>query len=66
MLVVVSGRGRGRGVVHHRVEAAVVVGGVLHGPDGAVGLVERVRALHDITVAGLLLGLVVTGVSVSY
>ncbi|KAF9405909.1 hypothetical protein HW555_013535 [Spodoptera exigua] len=44
----------------------VVVGGVLHSPDGAVGFVEGVRALHDITVAGLLLGLVVTGVAVGY
>lgn len=56
---------RGRRVVHHRVEAVVVVGGVLHGPDGAVSLVERVRALHDITVTALLQGLVVTGMIVS-
>ena len=60
------GSGSGGGVVYHGVEAAVVVGGVLHSPDGAVGFVEGVRALHDITVAGLLLGLVVTGVAVSY
>ncbi|KAF9405907.1 hypothetical protein HW555_013533 [Spodoptera exigua] len=56
----VHGSGSGSGVVYHGVEATVVVGGVLHSPDGAVGFVERVRALHDITVAGLLLGLVVT------
>ncbi|XP_053602886.1 uncharacterized protein LOC128670895 [Plodia interpunctella] len=61
-----DGRGGGRAVVHHRVEAAVVVGGVLHGPDGAVGLVERVRALHHVSVAHLLLGLVVASVSVSH
>ncbi|XP_047986436.1 uncharacterized protein LOC125226493 [Leguminivora glycinivorella] len=61
-----GGRGRGGGVVHHGVEAAVVVGGVLHGTDGAVSLVERVGALHDISVAALLLGLVVAGVSVSH
>ncbi|CAH0700067.1 unnamed protein product [Spodoptera exigua] len=62
----VHGSGSGSGVVYHGVEATVVVGGVLHSPDGAVGFVEGVRALHDITVAGLLLGLVVTGVAVSY
>ncbi|KAF9405908.1 hypothetical protein HW555_013534 [Spodoptera exigua] len=51
----VHGSGSGSGVVYHGVEATVVVGGVLHSPDGAVGFVEGVRALHDITVAGLLL-----------
>ncbi|XP_063379441.1 uncharacterized protein LOC134666220 [Cydia fagiglandana] len=61
-----GGRVRGGGVVHHRVEAVVVVSGVLHGADGAVSLVEGVGALHDISVAGLLLGLVVAGVAVSH
>lgn len=61
----VGGRS-GRGVVYHGVEAGVVVGGVLHGPDGAVGLHQGVGAPHNIAVANLLLLLVVTGVAVSY
>ncbi|XP_063532069.1 uncharacterized protein LOC134742812, partial [Cydia strobilella] len=61
-----GGRVRGGGVVHHRVEAIVVVCGVLHGADGAVSLVERVRALHDISVAGLLLRLVVAVFATTY
>ncbi|XP_061728718.1 uncharacterized protein LOC133533702 [Cydia pomonella] len=54
-------RVRGGGVVHHRVEAILVISGVLYGADGAISLMEGVRALHDISVAGLLLGLVIAG-----
>ncbi|XP_061709487.1 uncharacterized protein LOC133519498 [Cydia pomonella] len=54
-------RVRGGGVVHHRVEAVLVISGVLYGADGAISLMEGVRALHDISVAGLLLGLVIAG-----
>lgn len=42
----------------------VVVSGVLDSSDGAVGLVEGVGALHHVSVADLLLGLLVTGVCV--
>ena len=56
----------GGAVVYDGVETVVVVSGVLHGPDGAVSLNEGVGALYDITVAGFLLLLVVSGVSVSY
>ncbi|KAF9405910.1 hypothetical protein HW555_013536 [Spodoptera exigua] len=59
------GGGRRRGVVYHSVETVMVVSGVFHSPDGTIGFMERVRALYDITVAGLLLGLVVAGVTVS-
>lgn len=62
----VGGRSGGRAVVHHGAEAAVVVGGVLHGPHGAVRLQERVRALHDVAVADLLLLLVVAVVPVRH
>ena len=53
-------------VLYDGVETIVVVSGVLHGPDGTVSLNEGVGALYDITVAGFLLLLVVSGVSVSY
>ena len=56
----------GSAVVYDGVETVVVISGVLHGPDGAVSLDEGVGALYDITVAGFLLLLVVSGVSVSY
>ncbi|XP_063361482.1 uncharacterized protein LOC134650456 [Cydia amplana] len=57
---------RGRGVAHHRVEAVVVVGGVLHLAYGAVGLQQRVLAVHGVAVTGLMLGLVVASVSISH
>ena len=56
----------GGAVLYDGVETVVVISGVLHGPDGAGSLDEGVGALYDITVAGFLLLLVVSGVSVSY
>lgn len=56
----------GAGVVDDSVEAVVVVGGVLHFTYGAVGFEERVLAVHDISVAALVLRLVVAGVSVRH
>ncbi|KAI8429083.1 hypothetical protein MSG28_007643 [Choristoneura fumiferana] len=44
----------------------VMVAVVVHVPDGAVGLVQRVEALDDVAVALLVLRLVVTGVVVFY
>ena len=38
-----------------RVEPGVLVSGVVHDADGAVGLVQRVVALHHVAVAGLVL-----------
>uniref|UniRef100_A0A2H1VFG1 SFRICE_020156 n=1 Tax=Spodoptera frugiperda TaxID=7108 RepID=A0A2H1VFG1_SPOFR len=38
---------------------------VLHDPDSTVGLVQTVHALHDVTVAGLMLGLVITVASIA-
>uniref|UniRef100_A0A2H1W9R4 SFRICE_024529 n=1 Tax=Spodoptera frugiperda TaxID=7108 RepID=A0A2H1W9R4_SPOFR len=43
---------------------SLLVSVVLHDPDSTVGLVQTVHALHDVTVAGLMLGLLVTGVRV--
>ena len=43
---------------------SLLVSVVLHNPDGAIGLVQAVHALHDVTVAGLVLGLLVAGVRV--
>lgn len=60
------GGGLGGGVVDNSVEAVVVIGGVLHGPDGAVGLEQGVGALHDVAITELLLLLVVAGVPVRY
>ena len=46
------------------VEAVVVVGGVVHGALGAVGLQQRVLALHHVAVALLVLVFHVAGVAV--
>lgn len=50
--------------VNGRLESVVVVSGVVHSADGAVGLHERVLALDHISVALLVLGLDVSGVVV--
>jgi hypothetical protein len=50
--------------VHHGVESVVVVGGVFNGADSAVGFVEAVGALDNISVTLLVLALDVTGVVV--
>ncbi|XP_063361478.1 histidine-rich glycoprotein-like, partial [Cydia amplana] len=42
----------------------LVVSRVMHDPDSAVGLVQAVVALHDVAVAGLVVGLLVAGVRV--
>ncbi|GBP81515.1 hypothetical protein EVAR_63031_1 [Eumeta japonica] len=55
---------RRRGMAHDGIESVVVVGGVLHLADGAIGLQQRVLAVHDVAVAGLLLRLIVAGVAV--
>lgn len=56
---------RNRGsLVDDGVEAAVLVGGVVNGTDRTVGLDQRVLALHDVTVARLVLALDVAGVEV--
>lgn len=44
----------------------MMVSGVCHFAEGAIGLEEGVFALDYITIAGLVLGLVVAGVRVLY
>lgn len=44
----------------------MVVAVIVHIPDGAVGLVQRVESLHDIAVPRLVLRLVVTSVRVRH
>ncbi|CAD0203843.1 unnamed protein product [Chrysodeixis includens] len=51
-------------VLQGGVEAGVVIAMVVHVSDGAVGLVQGVAALHDVTVAVLVLRLDVTSVRV--
>ena len=50
--------------VHDGVETVVGVGGVLNSALGAVGVHHGVGALHNVSIAGLVLALGVTGVSV--
>jgi len=52
------------GLVDDRVKTVLLVGRVLHGPQGAVGVVHAVRSLHHVAVPMLLRGLVVAGVRV--
>lgn len=52
------------GLVDHSVEAIVLVGGVVHGADGTIGLHQGVLALDGVAIAGLMLGLHVSGVEV--
>ena len=65
-----EGNGRGHGLDHRGlamddgVESVDGVGRVLDDAPRAVGLDERVAALDDVTVAGLVLGLGVAGQSV--
>lgn len=66
MVVCGGGMHSGRGVVYDRVEAVMVVSGVVHLTHGAIGLDQRVAATHGVTVAGLVLRLVVTGVWVGH
>lgn len=51
-------------LLHDRIEAVVLVGRVLDDARGAVGLLQRVGALHQVAVAMLPLVLVVAGVRV--
>jgi hypothetical protein len=44
----------------------VSVSGVLNLADGAIGLDQGVVAVHDVSVAALVLGLVVAGVGVGH
>lgn len=48
------------------VESVLVVSGVLHDPDGTVGLHERVSSLDHVSVALFVLLLDVSGVRVMY
>ena len=52
------------GLGHDGVESIVVISGVVDGAGGAIGLQQTVVSLDDITVAGLGLALLVTGVRV--
>jgi hypothetical protein len=52
------------GLVDDGVESVVLVGGVLDGADGAVGVVNGVLALDNVTVAGFPLVLEVSGMRV--
>lgn len=47
--------------LHHCVEAVVLVGGVFHGSDGAIGFMQAVGTLHHVSVPGLPLTLGVSG-----
>lgn len=51
-------------LAYDRVESVVGVSGVVHSAPGAVGVHERVGALHDIPVAGFVLTLRVSGQTV--
>ena len=53
-------------VADNSVESVMCVGAVLDVADGAVSFDQRVLALYYVTVAALVLGLVVTGVTVGY
>ncbi|KAF4523292.1 hypothetical protein B566_EDAN009415 [Ephemera danica] len=50
--------------VDDSVETVVVISGVLNGAGGAIGLNKGVLSLHDISIAVLALGLVVSGVGI--
>lgn len=54
------------GLVDDRVETVLLVGGVLDGPQRAVGVVHAVRSLYHVAVSVLVRGLVVAGVRVLY
>jgi len=51
-------------LVHDGVESVDGVGGVVHSPSGAVGLHQAVAALDDVSAAGFVLALGVSGQSV--
>lgn len=50
--------------LHHRVEAVVIVSGVLDDPHASVGLVDAVGSVDHVAVADLVLGLHVARVGV--
>jgi len=54
------------GLVDNRVEAVVLVGGVVDSSDGAVRFNKTILSLDYISVASLVLGLDVSGVVVVY
>lgn len=51
-------------LLHDRIEAVVLVGRVLDDASGAIGLLQRVCALDEVTITRLPLLLVVTGVGI--
>lgn len=44
----------------------MLVSAVLNDPGGAVSFVERIEAMHDITIADLMMALIITRVRVFY
>ena len=52
--------------IHHCVESVVVVGGVLHGSDGAIGFVQAVCTLDHVSVPGFPLALGVSGFVIAH
>lgn len=51
-------------LLHHSVEAVVIIGSVLHYPSGAIGFLEGVAALDLVAIPGLPLALVVSGMRI--
>lgn len=51
-------------LVHDRIKAVVIVGGVVNGAHRAIGLDQRVLSLHDVAIALLGLGFDVAGVRI--